>query len=56
MDGLHGLGVIQPLQHLHLPAEGFQLGPSSGGNPPMTCAESRSLRMASCNPATASQE
>ena len=28
MGGLHGLGVVQPLQHLHLPAEGFQLGAS----------------------------
>jgi hypothetical protein len=31
-------------------------GPPIGGNPPMTSAESRSVRMASCNPASASQE
>src|SRR6266511_474672 len=28
MDGLHGLGVVQPLQHLHLPAEGLEFGAS----------------------------
>ena len=26
MGGLHGQGVVQPLQHPHLPAEGLQLG------------------------------
>ena len=28
MGGLHGLDVVQPLQHLHLPAERFELGAS----------------------------
>jgi len=28
MGGLHGLGVVESLQHLHLPAEGFQFGAS----------------------------
>ena len=28
MDGLHGLGVVQPPEHLYLPAKGFQFGAS----------------------------
>ena len=31
-------------------------GPSTGGYPPMTSAASRSVRMASCSPLSASQE
>jgi len=34
----------------------YAYGPSIGGNPPMTSAASRSVRMASCRPASASQE
>jgi hypothetical protein len=28
MGGLHGLGVVESLQYLHVPAEGFQFGAS----------------------------
>jgi hypothetical protein len=90
MDGLHGLGVVQPLEHpsardqsgspggssdgceaVAVPCAEADLaiawvavvtrsicayGPSIGGNPPMTSAASRSVRMASCSPLSASHE